>query len=709
MQARLAVAVIASLAIAGTLKPPPSARAACPSPSLEFPVTHTTGVGPVEVAAADLDGDGLQDLVTTASGAGAVSILYGVPGGGFESHVEVAVGGQPFDVAVRDLNGDGRPDLVVTNRINNTLQVLLATGPRSYLAPPLAIFAGSSPYELALGDFNADGLTDAAVADNGEANIRVLLGVADGTGHWAGFLPSVPYATSQLSLAILAGDWNGDGITDLAATEYLAGTVAIFLGNGNGTFRGAVHAAAGTEPYDLSSGDYNGDGRLDLAVSNSSNDGIRVLLGSNSGFFPVTNTYLQGLNASGIATADFDGDGRLDLAVSGSVAGSVQLLKGAGDGTFSTNPSLPTCCFPVHVIACDLDQDGRPDAAVCNYQTNTVAVFLDGCPLDPRLPVITDIRDVPNDQGGKVLVTWTASSLDVTGGPVNQYRVWRMVPPGAPAMRSALDDPTRFRREARSDGAGATATVYWEALATLPAQRLEGYGYTAATPQDSLPSGNPFFTYRITAATNDPDAFYDSEPDSGYSVDNLAPAMPAGFVSTPVGGGTNLYWNANAEADLAGYRLYRSSDPGFVPSEATLLATVTGLSFLDTVSDGSTYKLRAMDVHGNEGLAATLTSAVTGVQGAPARTWLGEPSPNPARNGSWIRFGLARGGALSLRLYDSQGRLVRSLVSGVRPAGEFSLRWDQLDQAGHRTRAGRYYVELRTGAERLVRPLVRLD
>src|SRR5207244_7506201 len=108
--------------------------------------------------------------------------------------------------------------------------------------------------------------------------------------------------------------------------------------------------------------------------------------------------------------------------------------------------------------------------------------------------VLTAVRDVPNDNGGRVFLTWTPSSLDVSGGPVNAYRVWRRIPPAfdVTTLRARL-----ATREVIALAQSNAQVVYWEALATLPARRLTGYGYTAATTQDSMPGSNPYTAFFV--------------------------------------------------------------------------------------------------------------------------------------------------------------------------------------------------------------------
>jgi hypothetical protein len=383
---------------------------------------------------------------------------------------------------------------------------------------------------------------------------------------------------------------------------------------------------------------------------------------------------------------------------------------GIGDGTFETPVTLDDCCYTTHVAAVDLDLDGKPDVVACDWTSNTLSVFMDGCGTDPTRPAITRIRDVPNDQGGKVFITWTKSALDATGGAVNGYTVWRLVPPaGAMGHNTALatlpEDPARVRRELHTRANGTTDIDYWEALATLPAQRLAGYGYTAATPQDSLPGSNPMSTYYISATTGNIDLHYDSDPDSGYSVDNIPPSVPGALTATWNAGGAQLHWQANTEPDLEHYAVYRSEDPAFTPSPATLVATPTTNEFDDSSPHpNATYKLAAVDKHGNPSAYASVNmGAVTAVgDGRPGTTWLARPWPNPARGAFDVRYGLARKGRVTLVVMDAQGRRVRTIADGARPAGDGTLRWDARDESGAAVGAGLYWLDLRAGSQHLV-------
>ena len=99
-------------------------------------------------------------------------------------------------------------------------------------------------------------------------------------------------------IALVTGDFNGDGRTDLAVANYGTypnyDTVSVLLGNGDGTFQKQVTYAVGNEPRAIVAGDFNGDGRTDLAVANYGSNDVSILLGNGDGTFQDQITYPVG-------------------------------------------------------------------------------------------------------------------------------------------------------------------------------------------------------------------------------------------------------------------------------------------------------------------------------------------------------------------------------------------------------------------------------
>ena len=142
---------------------------------------------------------------------------------------------------------------------------------------------GTSPATLAIGDFNGDGKPDLVVANSGGSNLSILLG--NGSG---GFSPASgsPYQIAD-PVAVAVGDFNGDGRVDLAGHQSeSSNTVTILLGTGTGTFNPASGSPfpVGTSPQSVAVGDFNRDGIPDLAVGNSSSNNVTILVGNGSGF-----------------------------------------------------------------------------------------------------------------------------------------------------------------------------------------------------------------------------------------------------------------------------------------------------------------------------------------------------------------------------------------------------------------------------------------
>jgi hypothetical protein len=267
-------------------------------------------------------------------------------------------------VVSADFNGDGIPDLAAVCHADGSVGIFLGNGdgtftqsgsissPEGYNAPPEDIVAG---------DFNGDGIPDLAVTFG--AAVAIFLGNGDGTFTLIS-IENCGHSSSN-SNAIAVADFNQDGILDLAVAGGDGGSLTIFLGNGDGTFTYMASPPTGNDPTGIAEGDFNGDGIPDLAVTNAGDDTVTILIGNGDGTFrpapvsPSTGSYPQG-----IVAADFTGGGTPDLAVANTSSQTLTILIGNGDGTFTPAAESPAAADPYSVVVADFNGDGVPDLAV---------------------------------------------------------------------------------------------------------------------------------------------------------------------------------------------------------------------------------------------------------------------------------------------------------------------------------------------------------
>ncbi len=282
-------------------------------------------------------------------------------------------------------------------------------------------------------------------------------------------------------------------------------------------------------------------------------------------------------------------------------------------------------------------------------------------------PRIVSVQDIPDDQGGRIKVGWSASYVDAD--PV-----------------FAIRDYEVFRQ---------TSGNSWLLVATVPYGPAAIYSAVVGSSGDTTGGYQPASVYRVLARSYaDPvNVSWYSDPDSGYSADNLAPLIPEGLGAGVLpGGGTFLSWIPGTEPDLAGYRVYKGASEEFAPGPGNLLAAVTEPRYADPAGGAAVYKLTAMDVHGNESPASILAQGDPGTaaDALPRVPVLAAPSPNPARGRTVLAFALPAPGHAALEVFDVGGRLVRRLADGDFPAGAGRLSWDLRDDQGRPVPAGVY-------------------
>ncbi len=314
-------------------------------------------------------GGGLAGLAVADPSTGNVVIYTGNGSGSYTSSQTL----EGLDVPVALLSGrfgDGYVDLIVadngdTSEGDNGGLVVFQASEDDQFQLAGTVGAGSGPSAIVAGDFTGDGLLDLAVADENSGDVSILINNGNGTFQF----PS-SYAVGSAPEAIVACDF-GNGHVDLATANNNSNDVSILMGNGDGTFGSQLRFAAGPGPASLIACDLNGDGRADLVVGDQDADGggtgeITILLGRGDGTFQDPVADPVGDDPAAEVTADLTNNGHLDVITSNYYTNDISVLMGNGDGTFLAARSFPAGVAPQSLVLGDFNGDGILDLAVAD-------------------------------------------------------------------------------------------------------------------------------------------------------------------------------------------------------------------------------------------------------------------------------------------------------------------------------------------------------
>jgi hypothetical protein len=398
-----------------------AARAQTPTATFALQANApSTGAGsnPINVAIADINGDGKLDALTANYYNGTLGVLLGNGAGGFALQNTIPTGGNsgPYSIATADVNGDGNLDALIANNNSSTLSVLLGDGMGGFgLQNTISTGAGSFPRGVTIADVNGDGKPDALTANYNLSTLGVLLG--DGAG---GFTLQNAISTGANSgpYNIATADVNGDGKLDALTTNYSGITLGVLLGNGAGGFalQATPSTGASGRPIGLAIADINGDGKLDALTTSINSGTLGVLLGNGAGGFALQNSISTGANSNpySIAVADVNGDGKLDALTANNLSSTLGVLLGNGAGGFTLQNAISTgaSSFPRGVAIADVNGDGKPDALAANYNSSALGVLLNTTVY--AAPTLTSLN--PNPAAVGTSVTLTGQNLSSATG-----------------------------------------------------------------------------------------------------------------------------------------------------------------------------------------------------------------------------------------------------------------------------------------------------
>jgi len=276
-------------------------------------------------------------------------------------------------------------------------------------------------------------------------------------------------------------------------------------------------------------------------------------------------------------------------------------------------------------------------------------------------PTILSISDVPIDQGGCVYIDVQASIYDDT------------------PLRS-----TEFYTVQRRDFGN------WVTLMSGGAYGESHYYFEARTLADSTAEDSGLTEFRVIAFMDE--GHFASESAWGYSVDNIAPGPPEGFIVHVDTDATHLSWQPSDAEDFQYFNVYRGENEDFEPSEETLVHQTAETAWVDP-DNGRYYKLSAVDVAGNEGEVVGPETVVDAPE-LPTQYALSPCMPNPFNPSTTLRFSLPADAEVSLSIYDLSGRRIVELISEDMPQGNHEVEWRGKDSGGLPVASGVYFYRL---------------
>ena len=737
-------------------------------PSWRLAGSLAVGDQPASVTGADLDGDGLRELVAAERGYLSGDLVVGSPGAA-PGEVDLRFATVPGTVAdlvsTIDDDGDGIDELVVADRDQARLVVVAPEGQGFAVRHELAL-------TVPVGSLHRwaqnDGTAALVVANQGRGAVECAARVG---GAW---VRQGAYFPGCLPACVVTAELNGDGLPDLAAVG--GEVLSMMFARSSNAFWGLPSLALSDTPGDLAHGDFDGDGRVDLLVSPTLGGTLSLFPGQAEGLAATPVAQPLAFTPGRLAAVQLDADTPDEVAVLDMLAGEIVVMEGDQGGLLAEAARLPVGPLPTFLAAGDVDGDGHPDLLALHADPSSVQLFFGngGASFPAKVTLTYDIGSVR-----AALVDLNGDGrLDVVGVDGSSRMWWRLnldgrsfgpgqwVNAGAGAVLLATGD---------LDGDGDQDVVVGCRIdRSLVAFENQGTGTLVRRTGSTMLESEPF-DVRVVDLDQDGSGDVVVNLRDQDRLDLYLSIVPWNQTFNLVLPGTpDVAALDVVDADRDGVQdlvaldaalqlgvIHRNVDPTNVPVEPQALACVCGprggLAVRIETGNLGAWELTALGPDGRLVVAAdgraqvgrltpdgdawdlalsaddlaavgplrALTLRCEGVAGAPAEhvvaapagcggawrdagpAWRAGPWPNPGNPAFSARFFVPRAGPVCVTVCDLGGRRVAVLHDGELAAGEHEVQWDGRGAQGAAA-AGTYLMVVDVAGERLARKLVLL-
>lgn len=358
--------------------------------NMTLPTAYQAGGSPGIIAAGDVNGDGLNDVVSANYYDNNISVFVQLPDGKLATQTTYPVNQGPFGVGIADMNGDGLNDVIVGCASADTVHIF-TQNEGGTLTQTMVFRSERGPYGLAVGDVNGDGRNDIVIPNSGASSISIFTWVPDIKESYDYLLGSfkgcdsltmqkqgkdifahIVYASGPTTYWLTIGDINGDFREDIAAVNYSNSTLNVYFQQADRSLlsMGALQTAGGN-PSNVAIGDLTGDGIGEIVASG----GPASIFGRKDelSFGLIGTATSKEGRAGAVKTGDMNNDGRIDLITTHSETFNIYLQDNKGN--LLAPLSFSTGRGPGGLAIADVNNDGLNDVITGNISDNTISVM----------------------------------------------------------------------------------------------------------------------------------------------------------------------------------------------------------------------------------------------------------------------------------------------------------------------------------------------